>query len=207
MPDNANNLGKVPTPKGLIPVYFTKFYSRVHVIHVLNGQKYPQVDPNNPWLAVGNVLSEQTEAASEKAASEKTALEKTALEKTALEKTALENPVDDSSPDKAVEVPNDDVVSEERSDESNSSENKTVTNSGNKETNSPAEQARNDGKKPLKDGPNIDQETLVDMAFANDDVVAQFVEEKEKTLDAETDKVRFSPISCRFQMKGWPGSS
>ena len=41
----------------------------------------------------------------------------------------------------------------------------------------------------VKNVPSLEQEMLVDMAFANDDVVAQFKEEKEKIVDEETEKV------------------
>ena len=44
-------------------------------------------------------------------------------------------------------------------------------------------------KPPPLDPPTLDQEALVDMAFANDDVVAQFVEEKQKLVDDEAGKV------------------
>jgi len=39
-----------------------------------------------------------------------------------------------------------------------------------------------------EEAPTIDQDTLVEMAFANDDVVAQFVEEKEQLVDEQTEK-------------------
>ena len=42
----------------------------------------------------------------------------------------------------------------------------------------------------MKNVPSLDQEMLVDMAFANDDVVAQFKEEKDKIVDEETEKVK-----------------
>ena len=42
----------------------------------------------------------------------------------------------------------------------------------------------------MKNVSSLDQEMLVDMAFANDDVVAQFKEEKDKIVDEETEKVK-----------------
>ena len=41
----------------------------------------------------------------------------------------------------------------------------------------------------LQEKDAVDQEALIDMAFANDDVVAQFVAEKQKIVDEDTEKV------------------
>ena len=91
------------------------------------------------------------------------------------------------SVDNAEENTGDDEESESGDDSDDEEEEKEEDNQdANKQTEKKAESVE-----IVKHVPSLEQEMLVDMAFANDDVVAQFKEEKEKIVDEETEKVRF----------------
>ena len=87
--------------------------------------------------------------------------------------------------DNAEENTGDDEESESGDESEDEEEEKEEDNQdANKQTEKKAESVE-----IVKNVPSLEQEMLVDMAFANDDVVAQFKEEKEKIVDEETEKV------------------
>ena len=138
-----------------------------------------QVDASNPWLVVGSALSGQTELP--KAPAEETA--STTLEvreEKSLEKTTEENEEESGSED------GEDVSSDEEEEEGEEE--------GDGKSEEVPSKSPTKGAVIVRNVPSLDQEMLVDMAFANDDVVAQFKEEKEKTVDQETEKVRLTTI-------------
>ena len=126
-------------------------------------------------MVVGSALSGQTElprVPAEETAS--TTLE--VGEEKSLEETTEENEEESGSED------GEDVSSDEEEEEEDGKSEEVPSKSPTK------------GAVIVRNVPSLDQEMLVDMAFANDDVVAQFKEEKEKTVDQETEKVRLTTI-------------
>ncbi|KAL5265131.1 hypothetical protein ACHWQZ_G006017 [Mnemiopsis leidyi] len=137
-----------------------------------------EVDPSNPWLVVGSALSGQTELPKPPPASNR-------------ELNKPRDQIDDVgvSEGKSSAVSGEDAENAASDDEESESGDDSDEEDGgddqdkNKEAGKKVESA-----KIVRNVPSLEQEMLVDMAFANDDVVAQFKEEKEKIVDEETEK-------------------
>ena len=149
-----------------------------------------QVDPSNPWLVVGSALSGQSDLPEAPSTVEPESSGQDDSENKKSEE-AGENVVPAGESEDEEESGSDDGE-ETSSDESEEDDGKDKKiDEENEEVGASKKGAGDLGSSGIvKNVPSLDQEMLVDMAFANDDVVAQFKEEKDKIVDEETEKVK-----------------
>lgn len=149
------------------------------------------MDPSNPWLVVGSALSGQSELPKVPPSVE-TETKVPEDKDTGSEEQTEQN---ENQQSKTTELEGEkDSGEEEESSSDESEEEEEGGGEGGEENKESADKTKGSSV-IVREVPSLEQEMLVDMAFANDDVVAQFKEEKDKTVDEETEKVWYQVFS------------